>query len=163
MNDIPTFTLYSNELGGNATLEQVAKECGGENVSPQLSWINAPKGTKSFAITIHDKDAPTGGGFWHWIIFNIPPKIQTIPSGAGDPTKNLIPFGSAQSKNDYGYYGYGGPCPPVGTGDHQYLITIFALDIDKLDADKDTLANEIGFNLWSHTIKKASIVLYYRR
>ena len=133
MNNIQTFTLYSNELGGNATLSQIAKECDGENISPQLSWINAPKNTKSFAITIHDKDAPTGGGFWHWIVFNIPSKIQTIPSGAGNPLKNMLPSGSIQSRNDYGYYGYGGPCPPIGHGDHQYLVTIYALNIDKLE------------------------------
>lgn len=160
--DIQTFTLYSNEIGGNATLQQVAKCCNGENISPQLSWINIPKGTKSFAITMYDQSAPTGGGFWHWIIFDIPPKVQTIPSGAGDVTKNLLPNSCIQSKSDYGSYGYGGPCPPPGHGFHLYLITVHALNVDSLGMTKDSLADEIGFALWQHTIEKASMVMYYK-
>ncbi|MEG1905449.1 MAG: YbhB/YbcL family Raf kinase inhibitor-like protein, partial [Bacteroidales bacterium] len=119
--DIHSFTLYSSELGGNATLRQVAKMGGGDNISPQLSWINAPKQAKSFAITIYDQSAPTGGGFWHWIVFDIPEKTQNIPSEAGNPAKNLLPGSCIQSKNDYGDYGYGGPCPPAGNGFHLYL------------------------------------------
>ncbi|MGL4293647.1 MAG: YbhB/YbcL family Raf kinase inhibitor-like protein, partial [Bacteroidales bacterium] len=98
--DIVSFTLYSNELGGNATLRQVSSFAGGEDVSPQLNWINAPKNTKSFAITMYDQTAPTGGGFWHWVVFNIPPKVQTIPSEAGNPTKGLLPSACIQAKND---------------------------------------------------------------
>lgn len=161
--DIHSFTLYSNELGGNATLRQVAGMAGGENISPQLSWINAPKNAKSFAITIHDPNAPTGGGFWHWIIIDIPEKIQNIPSGAGNPSKGLLPSVCIQCRNDYGDYGYGGPCPPIGHGFHMYLITVYALDVETLNLPKDTLADQIGFALWQHTIEKASIVTYFRR
>lgn len=160
--DIHSFTLYSNELGGNATLRQAAKAIGGEEISPQLSWINVPKHTKSFAITMYDQSAPTGGGFWHWILFDIPAKIQNLPSGAGDPSKNLLPASCIQSKNDYGKYGYGGPCPPQGHGFHLYLITVYALDVESLGIDKDTLADQIGFTLWEHTLEKASIVTYFR-
>ncbi|MEG1615864.1 MAG: YbhB/YbcL family Raf kinase inhibitor-like protein [Bacteroidales bacterium] len=161
--DIHTFTLFSNDLGGVGTLREAAPACGGENISPQLSWINAPKGTKSFAITIYDQSAPTGGGFWHWLAFDIPVKTQTIPSGAGNPMRNLLPSGVIQSKNDYGQYGYGGPCPPEGDGFHLYLITVYALDVDSLGLDKDALANPVGFHLWMHTIEKASMVMYYKR
>lgn len=161
--DIHTFTLLSNEMGGIGTLRQAAKACGGENISPQLSWINAPKGTKSFAITIHDKDAPTGGGFWHWILFDIPAKMQTLPSGAGDISKNLLPSAIIQARNDYGEYGYGGPCPPEGHGFHQYLVTVYALDIESLGLTRDAMADPVGFNLWLHTIEKASMVMYYKR
>ncbi|MEG0948092.1 MAG: YbhB/YbcL family Raf kinase inhibitor-like protein [Bacteroidales bacterium] len=160
--DIHSFTLYSSELGGNATLRQVAKMGGGDNISPQLSWINAPKQAKSFAITIYDQSAPTGGGFWHWIVFDIPEKTQNIPSEAGNPAKNLLPGSCIQSKNDYGDYGYGGPCPPAGNGFHLYLITVYALDVESLNLDKDTLADQVGFALWQHTIEKASMVTYYR-
>lgn len=161
--DINTFTLLSNEIGGVGTLREAAIECGGENISPQLSWINVPKGTKSFAVTIHDKDAPTGGGFWHWIVFDIPQKMQTLPSGAGNIAKNLLPSVCVQARNDYGNYGYGGPCPPEGHGFHQYLITVYALDVETLGLDKGSLANVIGFHLWQHTIQKASLVMYYKR
>ena len=158
-----TFTLLSSELGGMASIDQVSKFAGGHEISPQLSWINAPEGTKSFAVTIYDQIAPTGGGFWHWLVFNIPARIQNLPSGCGNPEKNLLPSGAIQSKNDTGNYGYCGPCPPIGHGFHLYLITVYALNVESLDMDKDSLANQIGFQLYEHTIEKASMVMYYKR
>lgn len=155
-----TFTLKSNDVGGQATQRQFANVfgCTGENISPQLSWENAPAGTKSFAITIYDKDAPTGSGFWHWLIFNIPANVKELKAGAGDPAKNLAPKEVIQSITDFGTIGYGGPCPPPGPS-HQYLVTVYALD-KKLELNKNTTPAVVGFNISGSTLAKASIVFY---
>lgn len=160
-----TFTLRSNEIGGQATNKQLFDGfgCTGENKSPQLYWENAPKDTKSFAVTIYDEDAPTGSGWWHWIVFNMPANTKELISGAGDCTKNLTPMGSIQSLTDFGKNGYGGPCPPAGDGYHKYTITVYALKTEKLDLDKNSNPALVGFYLTNNLIEKASIVMYYRR
>jgi Raf kinase inhibitor-like YbhB/YbcL family protein len=160
-----TFTLKSNEVGGQASAAQVfnGMGCTGKNISPQLSWENAPAGTKSFAITMHDPDAPTGSGWWHWVLFDLPASTKELKSGAGDVAKKLTPAGSIQSITDFGQYGYGGPCPPEGHGFHRYVVTVHALNTDKLGLDKDTNPATVGFYLHGATIEKASIVFYYKR
>ncbi len=160
-----TFTLKSRDVGGQATNKQVFNGFGhaGENISPELSWENVPGGTKSFAITIHDPDAPTGSGFWHWVVFNIPADITGLDSGAGDISKGLMPQGAVQSLTDFGQPGYGGPCPPQGHGWHTYMITVFALGVATLDGlDKNSMPALVGFNIHFNTIAKASIVMYYK-
>lgn len=158
-----TFTLKSNDVGGQATQKQFANTfgCQGENMSPQLSWENAPAGTQAFAITMYDKDAPTGSGFWHWVMFNIPADVKELKSGAGDLAKALAPKEAIQSNNDGGMPGYMGPCPPPGPP-HQYLITVYALK-GKLNLDKTATPPYVGFNLNSMTLAKASIVFYGQR
>ncbi|QSW90288.1 YbhB/YbcL family Raf kinase inhibitor-like protein [Flavobacterium endoglycinae] len=158
-----TFTLTSKDLGGEATKVQEFNGfgCSGENQSPQLSWKNAPEGTKSFAVTMYDPDAPTGSGFWHWVVFDIPANVNELVTNAG--TKNLVPKGAIQSVTDYGIKGFGGPCPPVGHGYHQYIITVYALKTEKLGTDENTNPAVVGFNLWNQTLAKASIVAYYKR
>ncbi len=160
-----TFTLKSKTLGGQMTMEQVMNGfgCTGGNVSPQLSWENAPAGTKGYAITMYDKDAPTGSGFWHWVVFDLPATTKELVAGAGDPTKKLLPAGSIQSPTDAGAAGYAGPCPPEGHGPHQYLITIYALKTDKLGLDATASPALVGFYLNSQMLAKASIVAYYQR
>ena len=160
-----TFTLRSKDIGGQATDKQVYNGfgCTGDNLSPQLYWENPPAGTKSFAITMYDPDAPTGSGFWHWVVFDIPVNISELKTGAGNIQKGLMPAGAIQSNTDFGQPGYGGPCPPQGHGFHQYLITIYALKIDKLGLDKSSTPAFVGFNLFSNTIAKASLVMYYKR
>ncbi|WP_103069349.1 YbhB/YbcL family Raf kinase inhibitor-like protein [Aquimarina sediminis] len=160
-----TFTLKSSELGGQATNKQLFKGfgCTGENISPQLRWENAPKETKSFAITIHDPDAPTGSGWWHWVVFNIPNTINELSSDAGNTSKDLISKTAIQSKTDFGTYGYGGPCPPEGHGIHQYVITVYALKTEKIDLDKDAPPAMVGYYLNSNVIEKSSLVFYYQR
>jgi Raf kinase inhibitor-like YbhB/YbcL family protein len=155
-----TFTLKSNDVGGQATNKQFANVfgCHGENISPQLSWENAPAGTQSFAVTIYDKDAPTGSGFWHWVIFNIPPTVTELKTNAGDITKPIAPKEAIQGITDYGMHGYGGPCPPPGAP-HEYLITVYAVKT-KLDLTKDTMPAVVGFMLNSNLLAKASIVMY---
>lgn len=159
-----TFTLTSKDLGGEASKIQEFNGfgCSGENQSPELSWKNAPEGTKSFAITMYDPDAPTGSGFWHWIVFDIPENVTELVTNAGTKN-NLIPKGAIQSITDYGIKGFGGPCPPVGHGFHQYIITVYALKTDKLGTDANTNPAVVGFNLWNQTLAKASIVAYYKR
>jgi len=160
-----TFTLSSKTLGGEATLKEEFNGfgCMGENESPQLSWKNAPEATKSFAITMYDPDAPTGSGWWHWIVFNIPTSTTELVANAGDIKLNLTPEGTIQSITNYGAQGYGGPCPPQGHGLHQYIITVYALKTDTLGLDKNTNPAIVGYYLWNNTLAKASIVSYYKR
>jgi len=160
-----TFTLSSKDLGGQATKTQVFSGfgCSGENQSPQLYWENAPEGTKSFAITMYDPDAPTGSGFWHWLVFDIPANVNKLKTNAGNVSLDLAPEGVIQSITDYGIKGYGGPCPPKGHGVHQYIITIHALKTEKLGLDENINPAVVGFNLWNNRLAKASIVAYYQR
>ncbi|WP_232373311.1 YbhB/YbcL family Raf kinase inhibitor-like protein [Pinibacter aurantiacus] len=158
-----TFTLKSNDVGGQATQKQFANTfgCHGQNISPQLSWENAPAGTQSFAVTMYDKDAPTGSGFWHWVVFNIPANVTELKSGAGDVSKNLAPAEAIQSNTDAGMPGYIGPCPPPGAA-HQYLITVYALKT-KLQLDKNATPPFVGFNLNMNVLAQASIVFYAKQ
>lgn len=160
-----TFTLTSSTVGGQGTTRQEFKGfgCNGENMSPQLSWKNAPKETRSFAITMYDPDAPTGSGFWHWVVFDLPATTMELKEGAGDPLKNLLPAGTIQSITDFGGPGFGGPCPPPGHGFHQYIVTVHALKVEKLGLDAKTNPALVGFNLHANTLAKASLVFYYKR
>lgn len=160
-----TFTLNSATLGGNATLTEEFNGfgCTGENVSPQLSWENVPEGTKSFAITMYDPDAPTGSGWWHWVVVDLPAEVSSLPANAGNPEKGLMPEVAIQSLTNYGVPGYGGPCPPEGHGIHQYVITVHALSVETLGLDANTNPAIVGYYLWSNTLAKASIVTYYQR
>ncbi len=160
-----TFTLRSSEVGGQATARQVFKGngCTGENISPQLVWTNAPGDTKSFAVTIFDPAAPSGSGWWHWTIFDIPASENELVSNAGDPSAKLAPKGSIQSFNDFGFKGYGGPCPPEGHGLHPYVITVHALNVGSLGLDEDSNPAKVGFMMADKTIGKASIIMYHQR
>ena len=157
---LPTFTLKSKELGGQFTNKQYANAMGfsGENQSPQLYWENAPKETQSFAVTIHDLDAPTGSGFWHWVVFNIPADVYELESDAGDVSKDLLPEGSVQSNTDMGTPGYIGAAPPAGPA-HRYLITVYALN-QKLELQPNTTPAFVGFNIHFTTLSKASLLIY---
>ncbi len=164
-----TMTLTSPDMAEGATIanEQVFKGfgCTGGNVSPALSWSGAPEGTKSFAVTIYDPDAPTGSGWWHWVVYNLPAGTNSLPKNAGDPAKKLMPEGAVQSRTDFGAPGYGGPCPPPGRKPHHYHITVFALDVDKLPNAKDEQASAalVGFDLHFHTLAKATLTGIYGR
>ena len=160
-----TFTLSSKDLGGQATTLQEFNGfgCTGKNQSPQLSWANAPEGTQSFAVTMYDPDAPTGSGWWHWLIFDIPADVNELVSNAGNVNLKLAPEGAIQSITNYGAPGFGGPCPPPGHGLHQYVITVHALKTDKLGLDANANPAVVGYYLWNNTLAKASIVAYYQR
>ncbi|EAY24979.1 YbhB/YbcL family Raf kinase inhibitor-like protein [Microscilla marina] len=160
-----TFTLQSTNTGGQATNTHVFDGfgCKGKNESPQLNWTNAPTGTQSFAITMYDPDAPTGSGWWHWVIFDLPANTHTLPANAGNLALKLAPAESVQSITDFGKTGYGGPCPPKGHGVHQYIITVYALKTKKLGLDKHASPAMVGYYLNANLLQKASLVMYYQR
>lgn len=145
---------------GTIPMEQVYSSfgCTGQNISPALEWKGAPKGTQSFALTVYDPDAPTGAGWWHWVMFNIPADVTSLPKNAGNPSANLAPEGAVQSMTDFGSAGYGGPCPPPGDKPHHYYFTIYALDVPKIDADKAAMPDFIGYNIHFHTLAKAQLL-----
>ena len=132
--------------------------CSGGNRSPQLAWSAAPEGTKSFALTCFDPDAPTGSGFWHWVVVNIPPSVTELPLDAGSTTTRKLPAGALQVRNDVGAAGYAGPCPPQGDHPHRYLFTIFAVGVDQLPVTADTSAAIVGFQLHFNTLAQVSLM-----
>jgi hypothetical protein len=155
------FTLKSNDLKGQLTNKQVFNGfgCSGENISPELSWEDAPVGTKSFAVTVYDPDAPTGSGWWHWVAFDISKNKMSLPTGFGNSeSKDAI-----QSITDFGKTGFGGACPPKGDKAHRYIFTVHALDVDTIGLDKNSNAALVGYYLNSHTIAKTSLISYYGR
>lgn len=130
--------------------------CTAKSTSPALEWKGEPPGTKSFAVTLHDEDAPTGSGFWHYVLFDIPADVHKIETG--DLTAGKIPPGSVESITDAGKPGYFGPCPPVGRK-HRYLFTVYALKTDKLGVPVSSTPGFVGFNLWANTLAKASFTV----
>jgi len=137
--------------------------CSGGDLSPNLKWSGAPQGTKSFAITVYDPDAPTGSGWWHWQIVNIPSSVNELAAGAGSTKENLAPKGSLQIKNDYGSQGFGGACPPPGHGIHHYKFTVHALSVEKLELPEDASGALTGYMINGHTIETSTIEALYKR
>jgi Raf kinase inhibitor-like YbhB/YbcL family protein len=165
-----TFTVRSNSFKDGDYLARThilsadfGFGCEGNNQSPHLAWSGAPAATKSFAITCFDPDAPTGSGFWHWLVVNIPPNVSELPLDAGNPKTGKLPQAALQTRTDFGTPGYGGPCPPAGDHPHRYLFTLFAVGIDGLPVTADTSAAVIGFQLHFNTLAKAAIMGLYRR
>ncbi|CAN7256579.1 YbhB/YbcL family Raf kinase inhibitor-like protein [Brevundimonas sp. LjRoot202] len=128
------------------------------DTSPHLQWSGAPEGTKSYAVTCYDPDAPTGSGFWHWTVANIPADVTQLRAGA---SPDGLPPGAVEGRTDYGEPGFGGAAPPPGHGPHRYIFTVFAVDTDKLDVTPDNSGAVFGFNLHFHTLAKASITASY--
>lgn len=161
------FSVRSTDLpkAGMIANEQVFNSfgCQGGNLSPALTWSGAPKDTKSYAVTVYDPDAPTGSGWWHWVVFNIPSNITSLPKNAGDPAAGLMPAGAIQSRTDFGKPGYGGPCPPKGDKPHRYRFTVHALKVAKLPLQDDAPAAMVGFYLYQNTIDKAVLKANYGR
>ena len=137
--------------------------CAGGNQSPHLAWSGAPAGTKSFAVTCYDPDAPTGSGFWHWVVVNIPASVSELKLDAGNPASGLLPKGALMTRTDFGKPGYGGPYPPEGHGPHRYVFTLFAVKQDALPVTADTSAAVVGFNLHFNTLAKAAIMGLFKR
>jgi Raf kinase inhibitor-like YbhB/YbcL family protein len=137
--------------------------CAGQNVSPQLQWEHAPKDTKSFALTVYDPDAPTGSGWWHWIIFNMASTVTSLPAGAGKPDGQSAPQGSIQSMTDFGQPGYGGPCPPPGDKPHRYIFTLYALKVDQLPLKQEASGAMVGYYLKQNALAKTSFTAMYGR
>lgn len=135
--------------------------CSGGNVSPHLIWSGAPAGTKSFVVTIYDPDAPTGSGWWHWVVANIPASAHELVQGAGNDAAKL-PHGSVQTRTDFGKPGYGGACPPQGQT-HRYQISVNALKVEKLDLKPDASAALVGFMANANSLGKATLTATYGR
>ena len=135
--------------------------CAGGNTSPHLAWSGAPAGTKSFAVTCYAPDAPTGSGFWHWLVVNIPADVTELKLGAGS-AGGTLPKGALMTRTDFGKPGYGGPCSPEGDHPHRYFFTVFAVG-DTLDVGADTSAAVVGFNLHFKTLAKAAIMGLFKR
>ncbi|HYD27604.1 YbhB/YbcL family Raf kinase inhibitor-like protein [Brevundimonas sp.] len=152
-----TFTLTSNDITDGGVLPEAQVYAGG-NTSPHLKWSGAPEGTKSYAVTCFDPDAPTGSGFWHWIVANIPADVTELAAGASG---RGMPAGAVQGRTDFGETGFGGAAPPPGHGPHRYIFTVFAVDTEKLDVTPDNSGAVFGFNLHFHTLAKASITGVY--
>ena len=135
--------------------------CKGGNVSPALNWTGAPEGTKSFAVTVYDPDAPTGSGWWHWTVFNISATAKGLPEGAG--SGKGLPAGAGQGRNDFGSAGFGGACPPVGDKPHRFIFTVWALKTDKLDLDDKASGALVGYMLNANKLGKAVLTAKYGR
>lgn len=161
------FSVSSPNLksGGTLPIAHVLNGfgCTGGNISPALSWQNAPAGTQSIAITVYDPDAPTGSGWWHWVAYNIPPTVQSLAEGAGTATGQQLPAGTAQGKTDFGTFGYGGACPPAGDKAHRYIFTVHALKTPKIDVPPDASAAMIGFMIHMSKLGSTSLEVTYAR
>ncbi len=135
--------------------------CSGGNHSPAIAWRDPPAGTKSFAVTLYDPDAPTGSGWWHWLVVNIPASANGLAADIGGA--GSLPAGALQTRTDYGKPGFGGACPPAGNKPHHYILTVQALDVDKLPLEADASGALAGFYINAHSLGKASITATYGR
>jgi Raf kinase inhibitor-like YbhB/YbcL family protein len=138
--------------------------CTGRNQSPAISWSGEPTDTQSFAVTIFDRDAPTGSGWWHWTVFDIPASVHSLPAGAGDPGSTSLPAGAVQGRTDFGFSHYGGPCPPVGDRPHRYIVSVFAEKVAKLpNLDASSSGALVGYVLHFNTLMEAQSMGRYGR
>ncbi len=153
----------SEFLGADHILsEDFGFGCAGGNQSPQLAWGEPPAGTESFAVTCFDPDAPTGSGFWHWVVVNIPKDCRELALGAGS-AGGTMPAGSLQTRTDFGAPGYGGPCPPEGDHAHRYFFNLHAVGLPELPVQADSAAAVVGFMLNFNTVGKAALMGLYKR
>ena len=155
--EVPQFSLTSSVMldGGPLGAAQYGAGAGGADVSPDLHWSGAPAETRSFALTVYDPDAPSGSGYWHWAVFNLPAEVTSLPTGAGVPNSVLLPAGAIVVSNDAGTPAFLGAGPPAGTGTHRYQFVLHALDVADLGVDPHASAAELGLNVHFHTLARA--------
>jgi Raf kinase inhibitor-like YbhB/YbcL family protein len=164
----PDFQIQSADIAAGQAIPQAFAfngfGCTGQNTSPALTWSNAPAGTKSFALMVHDADAVTGGaGFWHWAIVNLPAATTGLARGAGATDGRALPEPARQIATDFGTPGWGGPCPPAGDKPHRYTFTVYALKVDKLELPANATASLSGFMVNANSLGKASFTSTYGR
>jgi Raf kinase inhibitor-like YbhB/YbcL family protein len=161
-----TLALTSSDVrdGGTISVTHVydASGCAGQNLSPQLAWSSAPAATRSFAVTVHDRDAPHPGGFWHWVVYDIPAATTSLPRGAGTSGSSGMPAGAHEGRNDFGDTAYDGPCPPPGTP-HHYDVVLSALDVSSLNLPPGSAAAQVSFAIQAHTLASAKLTALYGR
>ncbi|RBQ15080.1 YbhB/YbcL family Raf kinase inhibitor-like protein [Spongiactinospora rosea] len=156
--EVPSFTVTSTTLADGATwpaAQMSAGVPGGKDVSPHLSWSGAPAGTKSYAVTAYDPDAPTGSGFWHWAVADIPATVTELPEGAGDETGLGLPEGTFQLPNDARAARYIGAAPPAGHGPHRYFVVVHALDVESIGVPAEATPAYLGFVISGHILARA--------
>ena len=163
----PALTVSSPDLhpGGTLPLRQVYRGhgCTGANLSPALQWAHAPAGTRSYAITLHDPDAPHPGGWWHWVVYDLPAATTSLPEGAGRADAALLPPGAHQGRNDFGSADYGGACPPPDDHPHRYVLTVHALDVASLGLPAGAPAASVADAIRSHQIASGQLVTTFAR
>lgn len=159
---VASFTVTSTDVSDGAPVPTASMSgifgAGGEDRSPQLSWSGAPEGTKSFAVTVFDPDAPIPSGFWHWAVHDIPATTTELPAGAGSADGAGLPAGAIQLPNDAGLAQFLGAAPPEGHGPHRYFIVVHALDVETLGVTEGTAPAIQGFTMFGHTLGRAMIV-----
>lgn len=158
--EVPAFALASTDVAdGRPVAARFTSKAfglpGGEDLSPQLSWSGFPAGTRSFAVTCYDPDAPTVAGFWHWAVADIPATVGELPEGAGTPGSKDLPESAVTLANSAGFNGYVGAAPPAGHGPHRYFFVVHAVDVETLGLEKTTTPDVLGFNLFFHTLARA--------
>jgi Raf kinase inhibitor-like YbhB/YbcL family protein len=162
-----SFSLSSSDIKAgefmSSQFEFTGFGCDGGDQSPNLKWTGAPEGTKSFAVTVYDPDAPTGSGWWHWQLINISATVAELPTNAGSVSVDLAPEGSQHIINDYGSAGFGGACPPVGHGAHRYQFTVHALSVELLDLPENASGALTGYMINANTIESSTIEAFYKR
>lgn len=157
---LESFEVWSDDFADGETLnlQHAHGSAMGQNVSPNLRWSGAPEGTKSFAVTCFDPDAPTGSGWWHWIVIDIPANVDQLPTGASGPD---LPVGAIELRSDFGELGYGGAAPPPGDRPHRYIFAVYALDVPALGLSSQTPAAIAGFNLTAHSLARGHVTGLY--
>ncbi|HEU0230789.1 MAG TPA: YbhB/YbcL family Raf kinase inhibitor-like protein [Burkholderiaceae bacterium] len=162
---VPSFTLTSTDIADGVRLKSAQVSgifgAGGTDTSPQLSWLGFPPGTKSFAVTVYDPDAPTASGFWHWAVADIPVSITQLASGAGDERSSGLPPGAWQLANDANLKRYLGAAPPAGHGKHTYYTAIHALDVAQIGIDRESTPAFLMFNIRPHTLARAVLAPWW--
>jgi Raf kinase inhibitor-like YbhB/YbcL family protein len=161
------FKLNSPTIKPNSTLSDAQVfsgfGCTGQNISPALTWTPGPAGTKSYAVTVYDPDAPTGSGWWHWVVYNLPASTTSLAENAGTANSTSLPAGTVQGRTDFGSAGFGGACPPVGDKPHRYIFTVHALKTEKIEVPADATAALIGYMINANRLAKASFTAKYGR